>query len=56
MNRSLSAPLSPNEERTLRRVAIGLSSIHEFSVRDLAHLAALALIDPDVGPPRLTEL
>ena len=56
MTRSLLAPLSPNEERTLRRVAIGLSDTSALSARDLAHLEALALVDPTADRPRLTDL
>ncbi len=56
MGRSLSAPLSPNEELTLRRVAIGLSNANDLSTRDLVRLTALALIDPAGDRPRLTDL
>jgi hypothetical protein len=56
MTRSLLAPLSPNEEITLRRVALGLSPARDLPPRDLARLAALALVDATVDGPRLTLL
>ena len=56
MSRSLLAPLSPNEEITLRRVALGLSAARDLPPRDLARLAALALVGATVDGPRLTSL
>lgn len=56
MSRSLLAPLSPHEEITLRRVALGLSPASDLPPRDLARLAALALVDATVDGPRLTLL
>ena len=56
MSRSLLAPLSPNEEITLRRVALGLSPARDLPPRDLARLAALALVDATDDGPRLTLL
>jgi hypothetical protein len=56
MSRSLLAPLSPNEEITLRRVALGLSPAEDLPPRDLARLAALALVDATIDRPRLTLL
>jgi len=55
-SRSLLAPLSRNEEITLRRVALGLSPAGDLPPRDLARLAALALVDATVDGPRLTLL
>ncbi len=45
MPRSLDAPLSPNEEITLRRVALGISCARELSQRDLVRLKTLALVE-----------
>ncbi len=56
MSRRLLAPLSPNEEITLRRVALGLSPATDLPPRDLARLAALALADTTVDGPRRTVL
>jgi len=40
----------------LRRVALGLSPARDLPPRDLARLAALALVDASVDGPRLTLL
>lgn len=56
MSRSLLAPLSPNEELTLRRVATGMLGAHDLSERDLTRLRSLALVDVSVDRPRLTAL
>ena len=56
MSRSLDAPLSPNEEVTLRRVALGISPLKDLAARDLARLTSLSLIEIDAGVPRLTDL
>ena len=45
MSRSLNAPLSPNEEITLRRVALGISQMKDLSPRDLVRLKTLSLIE-----------
>ncbi len=45
MPRSLDAPLSPNEEITLRRVALGISCARDLSQRDLVRLKTLALVE-----------
>lgn len=56
LSRSLLAPLSPNEELTLRRVATGLLGADDLSERDLARLKSLALVDVSAGHPCLTAL
>ena len=45
MNRGLKAPLSPNEEITLRRVGYGIAKPNELIARDVERLSRLALID-----------
>lgn len=55
MSRSLDAPLSPNEEVTLRRVALGISPMKDLAPRDLARLTSLSLIEIEAGVARLTE-
>jgi hypothetical protein len=54
MSRSRLAPLSPNEEITLRRVTAGISEPVRLSQRDLEHLQALLLIEDHDGNLRLT--
>lgn len=49
-----SAPLTTSEQVTLRRVAHGLSEIDFGRRQDLDRLRVLALVDPEVGVPRLT--
>jgi hypothetical protein len=44
MDRGLKAPLSPNEERTLQRVAQGTKT-QEMMARDVARLHQLALVE-----------
>jgi len=44
-SRGLRAPLSPNEELTLRRVALGVSEGSELPQNALAHLRQLGLVD-----------
>lgn len=56
MNRGLKAPLSPNEEITLRRVAHGVSPLRDMSRRDLQHLRELSLIVDVRGQPELTDI
>jgi hypothetical protein len=53
MERGLLAPLSPNEELALRRIAQGLIEISEAYSR---RLISLALIEKDIAGLRLTEL
>jgi hypothetical protein len=56
MDRGLKAPLSANEEVTLRRVAYGIASPNELIARDVQHLSRLALIDRLGERLVLTEL
>ena len=56
MGRSLNAPLSPNEELTLRRVALGVAPKEILPARHLARLKKLNLIDGDGALLRLTPL
>jgi hypothetical protein len=53
-DRGLVAPLSPNEEVTLRRVAIGIAKSAEFPLRDVRRLKALLLVEETDGGLRLT--
>ena len=52
MVRGLKAPLSPNEEVTLRRIALGIATAKLLPARDVAYLARLGLVDESEG---LTE-
>jgi hypothetical protein len=54
--RGLLAPLSPNEELTLRRVASGTFDADELSLRDLGRLRRLGLVEVEAGNPHLTPL
>ena len=56
MERGLRAPLSPHEEITLRRVALGISKAKRLPARDVAHLIRLCLIDEKDGRLSLTAL
>ena len=56
MTRSLNAPLSPNEEITLRRVALGMSNPDHLSKRDIERLVHLMLVVVMRGRPELTPL
>ena len=53
-DRGLVAPLSPNEEVTLRRVAIGIAKSAELPLRDVRRLKALLLVEETDGDLRLT--
>ena len=55
-NRGLLAPLSPHEEVTLRRVAIGIAKLADLPARDVARLKALLLIEEDRSGLRLTPV
>lgn len=55
MSRSLDAPLSPNEEVTLRRVALGISPMKDLAPRALMRLTSLSLVEVDAGVARLTD-
>ncbi|TAJ84714.1 hypothetical protein [Reyranella sp.] len=54
MSRSLNAPLSPNEEITLRRVALGISCARDLSQRDLVRLKTLSLVEMEGDRLQLT--
>lgn len=43
--RSITAPLSPNEELTLRRIAIGIAEIDELHAADVVRLSGIGLLD-----------
>jgi hypothetical protein len=55
MERGLLAPLSPNEERTLRHVATGQWRVALLAERYMRRLAQLDLIHGVDGEIRLTE-
>jgi hypothetical protein len=55
-NRGLLAPLSPHEEVTLRRVAIGIAKLADLPARDVERLKALLLIEERGGGFRLTSV
>jgi predicted transcriptional regulator len=54
--RGLLAPLSSNEEVTLRRVAVGSTSTHKLAAEHLKRLEQLKLIEAAMGGYRLTPL
>jgi hypothetical protein len=54
MARGSVAPLSANEETTLRRVALGVSKAASLSKLDVERLKALVLIEDKDGELRLT--
>ncbi len=56
MDRGLKAPLSPNEEVTLRRVGYGIAKPNELIARDVGRLTSLALIDRKGERLVLTQL
>ncbi len=56
MDRGISAPLSPNEEVTLRRVALGIAGRKELRAADLARLIHLHLVEEIDGRLSLTDL
>jgi hypothetical protein len=53
-NRGLLAPLSPHEEVTLRRVAIGIVKLADLPARDVERLKVLLLVEESGGGLRLT--
>jgi hypothetical protein len=53
-NRGLLSPLSPHEEVTLRRVAIGIATLADLPARDVERLKALMLVEEDGGGLMLT--
>ena len=56
MDRGLKAPLSPHEEVTLRRIALGVSKAKRLPARDVAHLICLCVVDEKDGRLSLTPL
>jgi hypothetical protein len=56
MARGLLAPLSPNEQTALRRVANGISKIKHLRATSLQRLKHLALVEERDGRIRLTAL
>jgi hypothetical protein len=56
MARGRTAPLSPNEEISLRRVALGICQPADLPARDITRLKALALIEEHGAGLRLTPL
>ena len=55
MARGLLAPLSPNEEVTLRRVALGGANANDLRATELARLIRLTLVEDRDGRPVLTD-
>ena len=56
MERGLLAPLSPNEQTALRRVANGISKPKHLRSTSLQRLKMLALVEEHEGRVRLTSL
>jgi hypothetical protein len=56
MERGLIAPLSPNEESALRRVAHGISKPKHLRDASVERLKLLALVEEQDGRIRLTDL
>jgi hypothetical protein len=54
--RGILAPLSPHEEITLRRVALGFGSRDRLPEQHVRRLEQLALVEEANGTLRLTEL
>jgi hypothetical protein len=54
--RGILAPLSPNEEITLRRVALGFGARDRLVPQHVRRLQLLALVEETDGMLRLTEL
>jgi hypothetical protein len=54
MTRGSLAPLSANEEITLRRVALGISKAANLSQLDIKRLKALSLVEENGGSLQLT--
>jgi hypothetical protein len=54
--RGLLAPLSPHEEVTLRRVALGIANPAELPTRDVERLTALMLVEEHEDALRLTPV
>lgn len=56
MERGLLAPLSPNEEKALRRVANGIAKPKHLRDSSIARLKRLSLVEEQDGRIRLTDL
>lgn len=56
MERGLRAPLSPNEEKALRRVANGISKPKHLRGASVERLKRLALVEESEGRIHLTAL
>jgi hypothetical protein len=56
MERGLLAPLSPNEQTALRRVANGISQPNHLRSTSVERLKRLALVEETEGRIQLTEL
>ena len=56
MERGLIAPLSPHEEVTLRRIALGISKASQLPLRDVAYLIRLCLVAENDGRLSLTDI
>jgi hypothetical protein len=56
MERGLRAPLSPHEEVTFRRIALGISEAKHLLARDVAYLIRLHLVGENEGRLKLTDL
>ena len=56
MERGLLAPLSPNEEKALRRVALGISKPKHLRDVAIVRLKRLSLVEEQDGCIRLTDL
>ena len=56
MTRGKRAPLSPHEEVTLRRIALGITQAPHLSKSDIKRLKALSLIEENGGDLGLTPM
>jgi hypothetical protein len=56
MTRGIRAPLSPHEEVTLRRIALGITQAPHLSKSDIRRLMALSLIEENGGGLGLTPM
>ncbi len=56
MARGLSAPLSPNEETTMRRIAYGSMPPQSLRDADVRRLESLGLVEVEARGPHLTAL
>ena len=56
MERGLRALLSPHEEVTFRRIALGISKAKHLPARDVTYLIYIRLVDENQGQLKLTDL